>query len=77
MILDDEMHFTYINRRQSDGTYKSIDNVINECIASYYNLDDDALIAYVRGKYECTNDWEYYSNTNITDYRYSITLKLK
>ena len=77
MILDDEMHFTYVNRRQPDGTYKSIDTVINECIATYYSLDDDALIAYVRGKYECTNDWEYYSNTNITDYRYSITLKLK
>ena len=27
--------------------------------------------------YEYENDWEYYSNTNVDDYIYNITLNLK
>ena len=77
IILNDEIHFTYINQKQSNGLYKELDDIVKECISTYYNTNDPELIDYISSKYEYTNHWEYYSITNVDDYKYSITLKLK
>lgn len=77
IILDDEMHFTYVCKRQDDGSYKMIDDIVYEVIGTYYNIADHGLIAYIKSLYEYENDWEYYSNTNVDDYIYNITLNLK
>lgn len=77
IILNDIIKFTYINTPQEDGTYKMIDDVIYEVVGQYYNISDPKLIEYIKTQYEYDNNWEYYSNTNVDDYIYNITMKLK
>lgn len=77
IILNDVIKFTYVCTPQEDGTYKLIDDIIYEVIGSYYDIDDNGLVSYIKNQYVYDNDWQYYSNTNVDDYIYNITLKLK
>ena len=57
--------------------YKTVDDIIIEYLQVYYNTNNISLIKYIKGLYNYTNDWEYYSNTNVDDYIYSVSLTLK
>jgi hypothetical protein len=37
----------------------------------------DTNVEYIRGLYDVSYDWDYVSPTNINEYRYNITMKLK
>lgn len=76
LILVDTINFTYVNS-PINGEYKRLDTIITEYLHQFYNTTDSALIQYIKSLYDYTNNWEYYSDTNITDYIYSISLKLK
>lgn len=76
IILEPELSFTYVNK-PINGVYKSVDDIIIECLQSYYNIDNVQLITYIKSLYKYTNNWEYYSITNVDDYIYTISMQLK
>lgn len=76
IILVPELSFTYVNK-PINGVYKSVDDIIIECLQKYYNIDNVQLITYIKGLYKYTNNWEYYSITNVDDYIYTISMQLK
>lgn len=76
LILTDTINFTYVNTKVN-GTYKAVDDIIIEYLQVYYNTNNISLIKYIKELYNYTNDWEYYSNTNVDDYIYSVSLTLK
>ena len=76
LILTDTINFTYVNTKVN-GTYKTVDDIIIEYLQVYYNTNNISLIKYIKELYNYTNDWEYYSNTNVDDYIYSVSLTLK
>lgn len=79
LILSPEINIVYHNKKQSDGTYKKLDDIIIEVLMKYYQLseNDTAIAKYITSKYNITNNWEYYSETNVDDYNYSLTFRLK
>ena len=79
LILSPEINIVYHNKKQSDGTYKKLDDIIIEVLMKYYQLSetDTAIAKYITSKYNITNNWEYYSETNVDDYNYSLTFRLK
>lgn len=77
LILSPEIKVTYKCKRNDDGTYKSLDDIINECLTTYYNTTNTEFIEYIKTLYTYTNKWEYASETNIDDYIYNIVITLK
>ena len=71
-----ELKFTYLNKKQNDGSYKSVKNIVIELLKDYYNVEDKILDTIV-DMYSIKSDWEYASDTNIDDYLYKIELTLK
>ena len=69
--------FTYINRKLENNSYKTIDEIVNELVKDYYNIDDDKILEYIVNLYSVESDWEYLSDVNVEDYLYTIKLKLK
>lgn len=76
IILEPEIKFTHINKC-IDGVYDSVDNIVTNYLKTFYNTSNDDLITYIKGLYEYTNNWEYYSITNVDDYIYNISMKLR
>lgn len=74
--LDSEIHFSVINVNNKDE-YETLDNIIINELSKYYKTNDMSLISYIKSLYEYTNNWEYLSNSNVNDYMYNISLKLK
>jgi hypothetical protein len=56
---------------------KTLDEIVYEEIARFYNITDDKLIKYIKGLYTYKNNWDYISDSNINDYVYNISLVLK
>ena len=77
IVLDDNIKFTVKNEKSNFGIYKPIETIINECIQNYYNTKEPKRINYILSHYNIEYDWEYYSNTNVDDYVYTIIFKLK
>lgn len=77
IILDDYIKFTVTNKKSNFGIYKPIETIIRECIQNYYDTTDEKRINYILSHYTVEYDWEYYSNTNVDDYVYTIIFKLK
>lgn len=77
IIMQPELSFTYINKQKPDGTYENINSIVRKLLKSVYHNNTDTEIEYIMSKYNIENNWEYYSDTNINDYKYSVYLKLK
>lgn len=73
LILKPEIYLSYINTKP----YKETDEIVTEYISSYYNINDINLLNYIKSLYTYTNNWDYCSDTNINDYVYNISIKLK
>ena len=75
LILNPEINISVntINSTQIEP----IDIIITAELNNYYKFKDNNLLDYVKKLYSYTNNWEYYSNTNINDYIYNISMKLK
>lgn len=71
-----ELNFTYVNKKNEDGSYKDLQTIVNELIKEYYNIDGDVL-KFVINLYTYTNKWQYFSDTNVDDYIYTIKLIMK
>lgn len=76
IYLIPEINFKYINKRQSDNSYKDLSTIVRELLSEYYNASENVL-DFIISKYDIKNDWEYFSETNVDDYIYSITLTMK
>jgi hypothetical protein len=74
ILINSEVNFTVINLA---GNYKTPDTYVYEYIRKQYNIADDNLIKYIKNLYNYKNNWDYYSDTNIQDYKYNISMKLK
>ena len=77
LLLSNTIKFVYDQTKRPNGIIDSVDNIVEEYIKSYYNIDDADKAKYIKSLYEYSNDWEYYSMSNIDNYVYSITIKLK
>jgi hypothetical protein len=79
IIMTPEINLVQKNSKDENGNYKSVYELAKEGISKLYdiNLENTALIEYILSKYKISNNWEYYSNTNVDDYKYFINLKLK
>jgi hypothetical protein len=79
IILTPEINLVQKNSKDENGNYKSVHQLAKEGISKLYNikLESDALLEYLLSKYVITNNWEYYSISNVDDYKYFINLKLK
>lgn len=77
IILTDKINFTCINEKQPNGKYHSTEYLIKEYLKQYYDTTDEMFVEFILSKYDITKNWEYFSNTNISDYKYNITLSLK
>lgn len=75
MILNSELTLEYYQTKENG--YENLDDIVAKCIADYYNINDSNKINYIKSLYEYKNTWEYASDTNIDDYKYSIRLTLK
>ena len=64
-----ELHFTIIKTSEDN-----LEDKIIEELTHYYGNDN---INYIRNLYDVSYDWDYVSSSNVTDYRFNITLKLK
>lgn len=73
--LEPSLSFLYENKK-TDG-YKSLKEILKDCISKHYSITDDEHIEYIMSKYDIKSNWEYASKTNIDDYIYNITLNLK
>lgn len=74
LVINPYIEFTYIKTKDD---IKSVDEIITDRLREYYNTDVPELIQYIKGLYDCKNNWEYISLNNINDYIYHISLKLK
>lgn len=74
ILINSELNFTVINM---SGNYKTADTYVYEYIRKQYNITEDSLIKYIKNLYNYKNNWDYYSDTNIHDYKYNISMKLK
>jgi hypothetical protein len=77
IFITPEIKFTYTNKKLSNNTYKQVSEIVKEYLSKYYNTSNSELINYIFNKYNIENNWEYYSDTNIDDYIYTITLTMK
>ena len=77
IVLDNDIKFTFVNKKSNFDTYKPIETIIREYIQKYYETTDQERINYILSFYDVEYDWEYYSKTNVDDYVYTINLKLK
>lgn len=75
MILNSELTLEY--HQTKENGYEDIDDIVAKCIADYYSINDSNKIDYIKSLYEYKNTWEYASDNNIDDYKYSIRLTLK
>lgn len=75
LILSDKLKFIKENKK-AEG-YKTLKELLQDCISEYYKTDNERLINYIISKYNISSNWEYASLTNIDDYIYDITLTLK
>jgi hypothetical protein len=75
LLLEDELKFRKINTKQ-DG-YKTLKEILVDCIKEYYEVTDKRLVDFIISKYDISSDWEYESIDNVDDYIYDITLTLK
>lgn len=73
IVVNPKISFSYINK---DGA-EELKDIIFDYIKKFYNVSEESKIDYIMSLYECENNWEYLSDTNINDYIYNITLKLK
>lgn len=73
IVVNPNISFSYINK---DGA-EELKDIIFDYIKKFYNISEESKIDYIMSLYECENNWEYLSDTNINDYIYNITLKLK
>jgi hypothetical protein len=76
IILNTIVNINVINQKINDN-YESLDNIINNELKEYYKFNEDNLLNYVKKLYNYKNNWEYYSDTNINDYIYNISIILK
>ena len=56
------------------GTDDNLEEMICNYLRRFYKVAD---VTYIRNLYNVSYDWDYVSLTNINEYRYNITLKLK
>ena len=75
LILNNEINFIY-TKLVSQNDNKTIDNIIEEKLKNYYNIEDNKKLQFIKNMYNYTINWEYHNSTNIQDYVYNITLKL-
>ena len=75
LLLEDKLKFRKINTKQ-DG-YKTLKEILVDCIKEYYKITDKRLADFIISKYDISSDWEYESIHNVDDYIYDITLTLK
>lgn len=78
LVLNPEINFTYITL-DSESDKITLDEIIQAHIKKYYNITDNDKdkYEYIRNLYTYENKWDYISDTDITNYIYNITLKLK
>jgi hypothetical protein len=76
MFVLPELTFKYENKKQSDGSYKELKDIIRELLKNYYIVDNEEL-DYIISLYKIENNWEYLSDTIVDDYLYTIKLSLK
>jgi hypothetical protein len=76
MFVLPEITFKYENKRQPDGSYKELKDIVKELLKNYYIIDNEEL-DYIVSLYKIENNWEYLSDTNVDDYLYTIKLSLK
>ena len=57
---------------------KTVDDDLETMLRNYLSQRyGDTNVEYIRGLYDVSYDWDYVSPTNINEYRYNITMKLK
>lgn len=76
LILVPEIHCACENKK-IDGKYKSVMEIAEEYLHKFYDITDSDTIKYILSKYNVSNKWEYFSETNVDDYIYNLTFKLK
>ena len=76
MVLANTINIKYTSVLEN-GHRKTLDEIVYEVIARFYNITDDKLIKYIKDLYTYRNNWDYISDTNIDDYVYNISLVLK
>lgn len=74
LVLNHKINFVY---EKLNNDIKSLDEIVYDYISKYYKTTNTKLINYIKSLYSIENKWEYLSLTNIYDYKYDITLKLK
>lgn len=75
IVLKNDLTLEYIQTKE-DG-YETLDDIVFKLLGKYYNTDDKEKIEYIKSLYEYKNMWEYMSDTNVDDYKYTIRLTLK
>lgn len=74
--LQYKIKFEHINRPNDYGRYDTLDEIVYEYLKDMYGTDYDTT-KYIQSKYAVKNNWEYFSDRNVTDYVYKIELTLK
>lgn len=74
--LQNKIKFEYINSPDTNGVYKTLPEIVFDYLKDMYGCSDE-ITKYIQSKYIVKNDWEYFSDTNVTDYVYKIELTLK
>ena len=80
LMLNPKITFKYNTKDNTKvNGIKKLDEIIVDKLKEYYNIEDNDItkLNYIKNLYEYTNNLEYYSNTDINDYIYNITLTLK
>lgn len=73
IVLNTEIIF---NEEKNINDNKTIDSIIETKLRTYYNIEDNNLLAFIKNMYDYTVNWEYSTNTSIENYTYTIKLKL-
>jgi hypothetical protein len=74
--LQYKIKFEHINRPNDYGRYDTLDEIVYEYLKDMYGTDYNTT-KYIQSKYAVKNNWEYFSDRNVTDYVYKIELTLK
>lgn len=74
--LQYKIKFEHINRPNDYGRYDTLDEIVYEYLKDMYGTDYNTT-KYIQSKYTVKNNWEYFSDRNVTDYVYKIELTLK